>query len=113
MARPSDFNDRCYLYRKVPTAATISTIVDASLKVVHRRWRDDRQAFLEVTLANLPVGNTGNHTKKQALLYTGPRPVLARIHREVTHQLGGQHMEFDVVSTLQYCCLAMKHTQAG
>jgi len=54
-----------------------------------------RQAFLEVTLANLMLGNTDNHAKNHALLYTGPRPSLAPIYDvlpvliddQVTHQL--------------------------
>ncbi|SDG25616.1 type II toxin-antitoxin system HipA family toxin [Rhodobacter capsulatus] len=54
-----------------------------------------RQAFLEVTLVNLLLGNTDNHAKNHALLYTGARPELAPVYdvapvlidREVTHQL--------------------------
>jgi serine/threonine-protein kinase HipA len=52
-------------------------------------------AFLDVTLANLLLGNTDNHAKNHALLYTGARPTLAPaydifptlIDAEVTHQL--------------------------
>lgn len=54
-----------------------------------------RVAFLDITLANLLLGNTDNHAKNHALLYTGPRPRLAPaydifptlIDSEVTHQL--------------------------
>ena len=54
-----------------------------------------RQAFLEVTLANLALGNTDNHAKNHALLYAGPRPSLAPVYDalpvliddQVTHQL--------------------------
>ena len=58
-----------------------------------------RMAFLDVTLANLLLGNTDNHAKNHALLYTGARPTLAPaydifptlIDAEVTHQ-----MSFDI-----------------
>jgi len=54
-----------------------------------------RQAFLEVTLANILLGNTDNHAKNHALLYSGPRPQFAPIYDvapvllddQVTHQL--------------------------
>lgn len=54
-----------------------------------------RQAFLEITLGNLLLGNTDNHAKNHALLYTGPKPQLAPVYdvvptlidRQVTHQL--------------------------
>jgi serine/threonine-protein kinase HipA len=54
-----------------------------------------RMAFLDVTLVNLLLGNTDNHAKNHALLYTGARPTLAPaydifptlIDAEVTHQL--------------------------
>ncbi|TQM93787.1 HipA domain-containing protein [Roseinatronobacter monicus] len=54
-----------------------------------------RQAFLEVTLLNLALGNTDNHAKNHALLYTGQRPTFAPIYDtmpvliedQVTHQL--------------------------
>jgi serine/threonine-protein kinase HipA len=39
-----------------------------------------RQAFLEITLANLLLGNTDNHAKNHALLYSGPRPHLAPVY---------------------------------
>lgn len=39
-----------------------------------------RQAFLEITLANLLLGNTDNHAKNHALLYLGPRPDLAPVY---------------------------------
>lgn len=60
-----------------------------------------RQAFLEMTLVNLALGNTDNHAKNHALLYDGPRPTLAPIYDvlpvliddQVTHQLA-----FDVGS---------------
>lgn len=54
-----------------------------------------RQAFLEVTLLNLALGNTDNHAKNHALIYTGPRPSFAPVYDtlpvliddQVTHQL--------------------------
>lgn len=54
-----------------------------------------RQAFLEVTLVNLALGNTDNHAKNHALLYDGPRPSVAPVYDalpvliddQVTHQL--------------------------
>jgi serine/threonine-protein kinase HipA len=54
-----------------------------------------RQAFLEVTLANIMLGNTDNHAKNHALLYRGSRPSLAPVYDvvptliddQVTHQL--------------------------
>ncbi|WP_166418268.1 type II toxin-antitoxin system HipA family toxin [Cochlodiniinecator piscidefendens] len=39
-----------------------------------------RQAFLEITLANLMLGNTDNHAKNHALLYTGAHPILAPVY---------------------------------
>lgn len=54
-----------------------------------------RQAFLEVTIANLLLGNTDNHAKNHALLYIGPRPDFAPVYDvapvliddQVLHQL--------------------------
>lgn len=54
-----------------------------------------RQAFLEISLLNLLLGNTDNHAKNHALLYRGARPDLAPIYdvapalidEQVTHQL--------------------------
>ncbi|NJS38944.1 MAG: type II toxin-antitoxin system HipA family toxin [Rhodobacteraceae bacterium] len=54
-----------------------------------------RQAFLEITLANLLLGNTDNHAKNHALLYRGQRPDLAPVYDvapvviddQVLHQL--------------------------
>lgn len=54
-----------------------------------------RQAFLEVTLVNLVLGNTDNHAKNHALLHDGPRPSFAPVYDalpvliddQVTHQL--------------------------
>lgn len=39
-----------------------------------------RQAFLEVTWLNLLLGNTDNHAKNHALLYTGQRPEFAPVY---------------------------------
>ena len=58
-----------------------------------------RTGFLDITLGNLLLGNTDNHAKNHALLYTGPRPELAPaydifptlIDQQVTHQ-----MSFDI-----------------
>ncbi len=54
-----------------------------------------RQAFLDLTLCNLLLGNTDNHGKNHALIYTGPRPRLAPAYdvvptlldQTVSHQL--------------------------
>jgi serine/threonine-protein kinase HipA len=54
-----------------------------------------RQAFLEITLANLLLGNTDNHAKNHALLYLHDRPTLAPVYdvvptlidNQVTHEL--------------------------
>ncbi|WP_166461939.1 HipA domain-containing protein [Paracoccus alkanivorans] len=54
-----------------------------------------RQAFLEVTLLNLLLGNTDNHAKNHALLYHSMRPLLAPVYDiapvliddQVLHQL--------------------------
>lgn len=70
-----------------------------------------RAAFLNITLANLLLGNTDNHAKNHALLYTGPRPILAPaydivpvlIDAQVTHQLafdiGSAQMGDDIVAS--------------
>ena len=70
-----------------------------------------RMAFLDVTLANLLLGNTDNHAKNHALLYTGPRPQLAPaydvfptlIDPDVLHQLsfdiGSAKMTDDITPT--------------
>ena len=69
-----------------------------------------RQAFLEITLANLLLGNTDNHAKNHALLYRGPRPDLAPVYDvapvlvddQVLHQLafniGGATMTDEITS---------------
>ncbi|SOC19206.1 type II toxin-antitoxin system HipA family toxin [Rhodobacter maris] len=69
-----------------------------------------RQAFLEVTLANLLLGNTDNHAKNHALLYAGARPSFAPVYdvapilidRTVTHQLafdvGGAQMTDEITA---------------
>lgn len=36
-----------------------------------------RQAFFEITLTNMVLGNSDNHAKNHALLYTAARPDLA------------------------------------
>lgn len=54
-----------------------------------------RLAFVEITLANLLLGNTDNHAKNHALLYRGARPDLAPVYDvapvliddQVLHQL--------------------------
>lgn len=58
-----------------------------------------RQAFLEVTLINLLLGNTDNHAKNHALLYTGPRPQFAPIYDVAPVLLDDQvihQMSFDI-----------------
>jgi len=54
-----------------------------------------RQAFFEMTLANLLLGNSDNHAKNHALLYTGSKPELAPAYDidpvllvpDVTHEM--------------------------
>lgn len=69
-----------------------------------------RIAFFEITLANMLLGNTDNHAKNHALLYTGQRPVLApaydidpvMLDNSVTHEMsfriGRARMADDVSS---------------
>lgn len=69
-----------------------------------------RQAFLEVTFANLLLGNTDNHAKNHALLYNGPKPDFAPVYDvapiliddDVLHQLsfdiGRAKMTDDITS---------------
>ncbi|PLS21019.1 HipA domain-containing protein [Neptunicoccus cionae] len=53
-----------------------------------------RIAFFEMTIANMLLGNSDNHAKNHALLYTGQRPVLAPAYdidpvllEDVTHEM--------------------------
>ncbi|MCW1918038.1 HipA domain-containing protein [Rhodobacter sp. KR11] len=58
-----------------------------------------RAAFLQLTMANVILGNTDNHAKNHALIYRGARPELAPaydifptlIDPTVTHQLSFDH----------------------
>ena len=58
-----------------------------------------RTGFLDITLGNLLLGNTDNHAKNHALLYTGPRPELAPaydIFPTLTDQQFTHQMSFDI-----------------
>lgn len=67
-----------------------------------------RQAFLEITLANLLLGNLDNHAKNHALLHAGPQPSLAPVYDvlpvliddQVTHEMafriGGARMTDEI-----------------
>jgi serine/threonine-protein kinase HipA len=68
-----------------------------------------RLAFFEITIANILLGNSDNHAKNHALLYTGQRPVLAPAYDidavlldDVTHEMsfriGGARMADDVTA---------------
>lgn len=56
-------------------AAAIRSVLDGT-RVPGR----SRQAFIEVTIANLLLGNTDNHAKNHALLYTGQWPEFAPVY---------------------------------
>lgn len=70
-----------------------------------------RLAFLDISLVNLLLGNTDNHAKNHALIYSGPRPRLAPVYDvvptlidpDVTHQLsfyiGQAKMTDDITPT--------------
>ncbi|MDP1669646.1 HipA domain-containing protein [Phaeovulum sp.] len=58
-----------------------------------------RQAFLEVSLVNLLLGNADNHAKNHALLYQTPRPVFAPVYDVVSTIIDAQvlhQLSFDV-----------------
>lgn len=68
-----------------------------------------RLAFFEITIANILLGNSDNHAKNHALLYTGHRPVLAPAYDidpvlldDVTHEMsfriGAARMADDVTA---------------
>ncbi|GAA0308272.1 HipA domain-containing protein [Rhodovulum strictum] len=54
------------------TAGAIGRLLDAT-----RVPAKARQAFFEITLVNLVLGNSDNHAKNHALLHTGSKPELA------------------------------------
>ena len=67
-----------------------------------------RQAFCEITLANMALGNSDNHAKNHALLYTAARPELAPaydidpvllddVNHEMAFRVGRARMADDVV----------------
>lgn len=67
-----------------------------------------RIAFFEITLANMLLGNSDNHAKNHALLYTGQRPILApaydidpvmldySVTHEMSFRIGSARMADDV-----------------
>lgn len=68
-----------------------------------------RIAFFEITIANILLGNSDNHAKNHALLYTSQRPVLAPAYdidpvllNDVTHEMsfriGAAKMADDVTT---------------
>lgn len=72
------------------TANAVGTLLKATLQPGKARI-----AFFEITLANMLLGNSDNHAKNHALLYTGQSPVLAPAYDidpvflddSVTHQM--------------------------
>jgi serine/threonine-protein kinase HipA len=71
------------------TAAAIGQILSGT-----RIPAQARQAFFEITLANLVLGNSDNHAKNHALLYTSAKPDLAPAYDidpvlldDVTHEM--------------------------
>ncbi len=77
-----------------PGRAFTADAVGALLNATSQPGRS-RIAFFEVTLANMLLGNSDNHAKNHALLYTGYRPVLAPAYdidpvlldNSVTHEM--------------------------
>ncbi|MDB6177697.1 HipA domain-containing protein [Paracoccus sp. Z330] len=71
-------------------AHAIGRLMDATLQPGKARI-----AFFEITLANMLLGNSDNHAKNHALLYTGQKPVLAPaydidpvlLNDSVTHEM--------------------------
>ena len=57
---------------RVFSAETIGRLLDKT-----RLPGQARQAFFEITVANMLLGNSDNHGKNHALLYTGAKPELA------------------------------------
>jgi serine/threonine-protein kinase HipA len=67
-----------------------------------------RIAFFEITLANMLLGNSDNHAKNHALLYTGQKPILApaydidpvmldySVTHEMSFRIGSARMADDV-----------------
>lgn len=71
------------------TAKAIGRLLDAT-----RVPAQARQAFFEITLVNLVLGNSDNHAKNHALLYTAAKPELAPAYDvdpvlldDVTHEM--------------------------
>ena len=71
------------------TASAIGHLLDAT-----RVPAMARQAFFEITLVNLVLGNSDNHAKNHALLYTASKPELAPAYDidlvlldDVTHEM--------------------------
>lgn len=83
-----------YQRNGTPPRAFSAAAIGALLRQTDDPGRS-RQAFLEVTLINILMGNTDNHAKNHALIYTTPRPTLAPVYDvvptliddQVTHQL--------------------------
>ena len=71
------------------TASAIGHLLDATSVPAMAR-----QAFFEITLVNLVLGNSDNHAKNHALLYTASKPELAPAYDidlvlldDVTHEM--------------------------
>lgn len=85
------------------TAAAIGHLLDAT-RVPARA----RQAFFEITLVNLVLGNSDNHAKNHALLYTASRPELAPaydvdpvllddVNHELSFRIGNARIADDII----------------
>jgi serine/threonine-protein kinase HipA len=80
-----------------------------------------RQAFFEITVANMVLGNSDNHGKNHALLYTEAKPVLAPAYdiapvllddatHEMAFRLGAARLADDVtVEDLEAFLIAIGH----
>lgn len=81
--------------RTVGRKGHIAVDTDGRLLMLTAQPGRARQAFLEMTLVNLALGNTDNHAKNHALLHDSPRQTLAPIYDvlsvliddQVTHKL--------------------------
>lgn len=92
----------------VPPRAFTAEAVGGLLKQT-RLPGEARIAFFEITIANILLGNSDNHAKNHALLYTSQRPVLAPAYDidpvlldDVTHEMsfriGAARMADDVTT---------------
>lgn len=91
----------------LPRAFTVEAVGGLLKKA--RLPGEARIAFFEITIANILLGNSDNHAKNHALLYTSQRPVLAPAYdidpvllNDVTHEMsfriGAAKMADDVTT---------------